>query len=443
MDPYGMDEQDVPLAFRMMENIPGISASLGFGIHRGSNTLVRGGFLETSRSGKNIAGRFNRSEKFRLFTGQGGEISARNSRNFFGKRGRLGARAERMATATNHAGDLKMGFLRSSRAANVTARPRALFRLPSATGFTEGAVKSGIYTPFQGHIMLNNSSKLQNFAKTKYGMAVDDGALLAGGSISGVLAAGKLNAIEARALSGSSRAAKRLSVAKQTMMNIANANVSTDAKMVESLLASGQRGAYGNAMASVIGGQLGQRAGGYVQAARGFANASDSMFGFASINAAKGAEAALGRTSTVLSQAGILSKTGATTTAEAVLQKGFIKELGIRGTAKFAAEGGSKVLLARYGSAALKPLSMLGTASLVYDLGKMAGEVVKSGINLAKDANKSLQGSINKPLFGMGYKDSEAAATSRARGVMAIQNSHLNARSALGTEAAMMAAHFG
>jgi hypothetical protein len=54
-----------------------------------------------------------------------------------------------------------------------------------------------------------------------------------------------------------------------------------------------------------------------------------------------------------------------------------------------------------------------------------------------------MKGTINKPLFGMGYKDTEVAATSRARGVMAIQNSQLNARSALGSEASMMAAHFG
>jgi hypothetical protein len=92
---------------------------------------------------------------------------------------------------------------------------------------------------------------------------------------------------------------------------------------------------------------------------------------------------------------------------------------------------------------AIPGLNVLATAALVYDLGKMAGEVVKSGINLAKDANKSLQGTINKPLFGMGYKDTEAAATSRSRGVMAIQNSRLNARSMLGSEAAMMAAHYG
>jgi hypothetical protein len=46
-------------------------------------------------------------------------------------------------------------------------------------------------------------------------------------------------------------------------------------------------------------------------------------------------------------------------------------------------------------------------------------------------------------MFGTGFKDNEVAATSRARGVMAIQNSRLNARSLLGSEASMMAAHFG
>jgi hypothetical protein len=101
------------------------------------------------------------------------------------------------------------------------------------------------------------------------------------------------------------------------------------------------------------------------------------------------------------------------------------------------------MLAARAGMLAIPGLNVVAAAMMAYDLGQMAGELVKSGINLAKDANKSLKGSISKPLFGMGYQDTEAAATSRSRGVMAIQNSQLNARSALGNEASMMAAHFG
>jgi hypothetical protein len=89
------------------------------------------------------------------------------------------------------------------------------------------------------------------------------------------------------------------------------------------------------------------------------------------------------------------------------------------------------------------PVNIIGTAAVVYDLGKMAATGVVSAGNFAKEAVKSMQGSMRKPLFGMGYQDNEVAATSRSRGVMAIQNSRLNARSMLGAEAGMMAAHFG
>lgn len=78
---------------------------------------------------------------------------------------------------------------------------------------------------------------------------------------------------------------------------------------------------------------------------------------------------------------------------------------------------------------------------IVMDLSKMAGQAV---VDTTKAAAKSFKGSIDKPLLGSGsYVDTEIAATSRARGVQAIQNSRLNARSALGSEASAMHAHFG
>ena len=49
MDPDEVNElggQNVPLAFRMMEHFPSISASLGFALNRGSNTLLGGGFMD-------------------------------------------------------------------------------------------------------------------------------------------------------------------------------------------------------------------------------------------------------------------------------------------------------------------------------------------------------------------------------------------------------------
>ena len=119
--------------------------------------------------------------------------------------------------------------------------------------------------------------------------------------------------------------------------------------------------------------------------------------------------------------------------------------------AQYARSGGSRVVAAkmgamgavRLGGAALGPLNVLSTGQLMYDIGKGIGKMAVGGINFAKDAMKSMQGTINKPMFGTGFKDNEVAATSRARGVMAIQNSRLNARSLLGSEASMMAAHFG
>ena len=119
--------------------------------------------------------------------------------------------------------------------------------------------------------------------------------------------------------------------------------------------------------------------------------------------------------------------------------------------AQYARSGGSRVIAAkmgamgatRLGGAALGPLNVLATGQLLYDIGKGIGKMAVGGINFAKDAMKSMQGTINKPMFGAGFKDNEVAATSRSRGVMAIQNSRLNARSLLGSEAGMMASHFG
>lgn len=150
----------------------------------------------------------------------------------------------------------------------------------------------------------------------------------------------------------------------------------------------------------------------------------------------------------VLGPTGITGRSGVLYVGEAGAQqllagKAF-RELGYKQTFKaFGSTAGAKVLGARAAALALPGVQFVAAASLLYDVAKMGGEVVKSGINLARDASKSLQGSINKPMFGMGYQDTELAATSRARGVMAIQNSRLNARSVLGSEASMMAAHFG
>ncbi len=128
------------------------------------------------------------------------------------------------------------------------------------------------------------------------------------------------------------------------------------------------------------------------------------------------------------------------------VEKGILKTLGTRGAMTAVKHGGARVGLAVAGEAALAAvpgLNLIFAADMAYQLAKLGGLAVKAGINFGKDGMKSMQGNMNSGIFGAGYKDDEVRATSRARGVAAIQNSRLNARSLLGSEGAMMASHFG
>jgi hypothetical protein len=204
-----------------------------------------------------------------------------------------------------------------------------------------------------------------------------------------------------------------------------------------------QVGLRGNLLVSSLGGSGTQYMGGYARGAMGYATA-----GGLSEFAERGARRSVTATQMALRNTGYIGKNvgmkAGQKVAQEALEKGLFKTLGTKGALQFAGtKTGAKVMATRGLTAAAKFAPGIGTAMLVYDLAKMGGEIVKSGINLARDAQKSMQGSFGKPTFGMGYKDTEAAATSRARGVMAIQNSRLNARSLLGSEAGMMSAHFG
>ena len=143
----------------------------------------------------------------------------------------------------------------------------------------------------------------------------------------------------------------------------------------------------------------------------------------------------------------LIGKKAGLMAGQEMLEQGFLKTYGVKGAAQIARYGGkegAKLVGTRVGVAALNFANPILTAAAVYDISKMAATaVIGGGARFARDAMKSMQGSINKPAFGMGYVDNEVAATSRARGVSAIQNSRLNARSALGSEAGMMASHFG
>lgn len=129
-----------------------------------------------------------------------------------------------------------------------------------------------------------------------------------------------------------------------------------------------------------------------------------------------------------------------------------VEELGTMAAKKAAVMGATKFGGALVGSLAAGPLAPVVatamTAWMVYDLTKLGvglarDLVIKPATQFAKDAGKSWKGQIDKPVFGMGFVDNEVSATSRARGTAAIQNSRLNARSILGSEASGLHAHFG
>lgn len=472
----GVSQEEIPLAMRMAGAAPGILTAAGFMNFRGSNTLIKGGrFDYLDAEARGLKGRKARriQSKYRVFDSDN-VISPMNARQYYGSRGGglLGRRAARKAAGTGSTFNLRSSM--------ASFRPTAMGRHGSLTSFMNTSM--GIYSPYSiagigsnfGPIKRRMTNALGGLGVT--GIAPDE-ALLGPGLLSFISAGTRIDRIERKALGGNKRALNKLGRVDRNIQNLLAANnpgvlvsaspavplpgtpytgsltaprggidligpnggvrtyrggqilprnaqmpvygpsipgpslyddVMRGAVRVGSVYGTpvpmGQVGVRGNLMAASMPGRYGQAVAGYFRGAMGFADVAG--LGGAESAAAKGAQLA-------------------------------IKHMGAETAIKYLPKA------AKLAGLALPGLNVLAAASLVYDLGNMAGELFKSGINLARDATKSMQGSIHKPLFGMGYRDTEAAATSRQRGVMAIQNSRLNARSMLGSEAGMLAARYG
>lgn len=127
---------------------------------------------------------------------------------------------------------------------------------------------------------------------------------------------------------------------------------------------------------------------------------------------------------------------------KSALTKGGTEKLAFAAADKLAFGAGAKVAGALGARAALSAVPYVNIAlwaSMAYDLTK---SLVPASAKFATDAYKSYKG-WGSASFGGGYKTHEAAVTSRSRGVAAIQNSRLNARSVLGSEAGGMASYYG
>lgn len=517
MDP--MDTAQAPLSMRMMEHMPGITASLMFAQGRGANTILAGGgYMDFEKSSA------RRAARHRTLDARG-NLTGRNARQFAFGSGRAAAAAQ-MGD-----GVPKMNFLGSSRLNHLTARPRAARRFHSLSVFSNTNV-TGAYSPFQAVLGLGRFPKTQSIMQGIVGDAHTVGANTLGpGLLSAISAGRRMDVLENRAMRGgkisprmarklekfdrSTEALFRMNQARQFgsrgltgvvtagqalsmplgNMNLADKGFGRQVFVPDAPLngAPGPTrsarvvavGAQDYAAATQAGRAVGQAEGIYNiydDAATRFAGGSAAASGLGSVgmrgdmlvSAMPGAttqflggytRTAMGFGAGLIGDDALAGRQKALNAIKQVLPAGATDDMaekflmsklrggdGIRAgmqaqgvTVKAIAQNTAarNVMLTRGAGVALRTANVLGTASLAYDLGKMAGEVVVSGINLARDAYKSVQGSINKPAFGMGYQDTEAAATSRARGVMAIQNSRLNARSVLGSEAGMMAAHFG
>ena len=488
---------DVPLAFRMMENLPGITAMAGYNARRFSNTMFRGGFLdvEAGASARKIA----RAQKFGASVG--GVAQKPTAQGFlFGNRRFPGG-----------VPDGKTPLFKASRVTNFTARPRIFSRMGSVTQLS-GVANKGFYTPFQGGSFLESI-----FGKRVRAQAIKSGALPAGseqtmfsGGVLGRMTTmsnvysleNRYNALLDKATAPATNAKKTARLTKKINKidsrltgldkNILLLSKQSQGKAVTSLIddamstigVSSQGAAAARASIVddiLIRGQADDLLTSQIQSNR-LRAISDSSKGvisrsiteymgtmldpnsFTGTRAYQSLEKNITRAlyysddATGLAAKKVAAKTAKSRTAAylAGTQAG-IDDLGkfgvksLAGLSKTALAGGQKMVAAKLAGAAgtralglaLPGLNVIATASMVYDLTKLAAMGVVSAGNFAKDAVKSMQGSMHKPMFGMGYQDTEVAATSRARGVMAIQNSRLNARSTLGSEASMMAAHFG
>lgn len=164
MTGMGVVGADIPLAFRMMENMPGITAVAGYNARRFSNTMFRGGFLDVGAGAsprKAAAAR-------RLGGTVGGLTSSPQQSSFLFGRSRFSSAGRGLG------GGVPAGttpLFKPSRVTNFTPRPRIFNRLGSVTQLT-GVSNTGFYTPFQGGSFLESM-----FGKRVRQRAIASGAL--------------------------------------------------------------------------------------------------------------------------------------------------------------------------------------------------------------------------------------------------------------------------
>lgn len=399
--PYDPEPRETGIASGMMENIPGITVSAGFFAGRASRTILRGS----------------------------------RTRKMFGLR---------KFTEADLAKRIHPVFL----------NPFSWGRYPhvemySANPFAFGGEKGGPHTPF-GTAQLVNSGYRKLGRVPKF-LAGEEGAPLLTPGYSGILAAsGKISGRMVNSEGMMALSSRQANNIARFLYQNEKVEFSTLNRILPGFGAKGgmvnvNKNTLMQAMLGSGSGTLTGHIGGFISGSMAGANGSiaSELEGIVNEPFKRGFNLATkwaGET-----QGGVRA-----TYNKAIEKAG---EEGVEKIAKSRIMGTvlGKSAMLKFGAMAPKIASVgsgASTVAFVYQLAKMGGQlanklVIKPALNLTRDSIHSYIGTLDKPIMGMGFRDTEATATMRQRGVMAIQNSRLNARSILGNEAGMVYSHFG
>jgi len=220
--PYTQDEMlAAPLYARTLENLPGITAGIGFQAGRGARTIMAGGgFMDDARFG--ATKKAQRYGAFRRGAMSLDEADLGSGKQFFnfGKRSKRGARLV--------AGAEKQPIYYGARVNTVTARPRALRRVSSLSAFGEDQRTYTYAQGIRGHFSKSRFGPLGKLAEAS-GTTKDE-ALLGPGLFAGITAGRKMDLLERKAYSGSSRALSKLQGSSTGIQRMAGMNTTLTAK---------------------------------------------------------------------------------------------------------------------------------------------------------------------------------------------------------------------
>lgn len=197
--PYTQDEMlETPLAMRMVENLPGITAGLGFQAGRGARTIMAGGGFMDDAIRFGIDKKAQRYGAFRSGAMSLDPNDLKSGRQFLGRN-----RGTRLAAEAQ-----KTPIFFGARANTATLRPRALRRSSSLSVFSGD---NRTYTYAQG--VRGGLSKARFGPLGKLAEASGTGpneALLGPGLFAGITAGRRMDLLERRAYAGNQRAMSRL-----------------------------------------------------------------------------------------------------------------------------------------------------------------------------------------------------------------------------------------